>query len=87
MPTLSELSAKVDELQSALDSEQEQIKAAIDALTAANADLEAQVAAGGTEAERQAVVDKINAVIEDLKGTIADGTTGGGETGGGTTEG
>lgn len=71
MPTLQELNAKVDELQTALDEEQVAIQAAIDALTTANADLQSQVAAGGTDAERQAVVDKINAVIEDLKGTIA----------------
>lgn len=71
MPTLAELNAKVDELQSALDSEQADIKAAIDALTAANADLQVLVAAGGTEADRQAVSDKIDAVITDLKATIA----------------
>lgn len=71
MPTLQELNNKVDELQTALDEEQTAIQAAIDALTAANADLTAQVAAGGTEAERQAIVDKINAVITDLQGTIA----------------
>jgi len=71
MPTLAELSAKVDTLQTALDDEQIQIKAAIDALTTANADLQALVAAGGTEADRQAVSDKIDAVISDLQGTIA----------------
>jgi hypothetical protein len=71
MPTLQEVSAKVDELQTALDDEQVQIKNAIDALTSANADLQAQVASGGTDADRQAVVDKINAVISDLQGTIA----------------
>jgi len=71
MPTLQELNAKVDELQTALDEEQVAIQAAIDALTAANADLQLLVAAGGTDAERQAVADKIDAVIADLKATIA----------------
>lgn len=71
MPTIQELNTKVDELQSALDSEQTDIQAAIDALTTANAELTALVAAGGTEAERQAVADKIDAVITDLKATIA----------------
>lgn len=71
MPTLAELDAKVNELQTALDEEQTAIQAAIDNLTAANADLTNQVAAGGTEAERQAIVDKIAAVITDLQGTIA----------------
>lgn len=71
MPTLAELNAKVDELQTALDEEQTAIQAAIDALTTTNTDLQAQVAAGGTEAERQAIVDKIASVISDLQGTIA----------------
>jgi len=75
MPTLQELSAKVDELQTALDDEQTAIQAAIDALAAVAADLQTQldaaIAAGGTDAERQAVVDKINSVITDLQATIA----------------
>jgi hypothetical protein len=68
MPTLQELSDKVDTLQTALDDEQVQIKAAIDALTTANAEL---LASGGSDADRQAVADKIDAVITDLQGTIA----------------
>ena len=75
MPTIQELSAKVDELQAALDAEQVDIQAAIDALKTAAADLQTQldaaVAAGGTDADRQAVVDKINSVITDLQSTIA----------------
>lgn len=75
MPTIQELSAKVDELQTALDDEQVQIQAAIDALKTAAADLQTQldaaIAAGGTDAERQAVIDKINGVITDLQATIA----------------
>lgn len=70
MPTLAELSAKVDELQASLDAEQLQIQAAIDGLNGTITDLQALVAAGGTEADRQAVLDKLNALKTDLEGTI-----------------
>lgn len=70
MPSLPELSAKVDELQTALDDEQVAIAAAIASLQAIITDLEGQVAAGGTEAERQAILDKLNAVVADLQATI-----------------
>lgn len=71
MPTLEEVSVKVDELQTALDAEQIQIADAIAALQATVTDLTAQVVSGGTEADRQAIVDKISAVITDLSGTVA----------------
>lgn len=71
MPTLAELNAKVDELQTDLDAEQQQIADAIAALQQTVTTLEAQVAAGGTEADRQAVLDKLNGVITDLQATIA----------------
>lgn len=71
MPTLAEVSAKVDELQTALDAEQVQIADAIAALQTTVTDLTAQVVSGGTEADRQAVVDKISAVITDLQATVA----------------
>jgi seryl-tRNA synthetase len=75
MPTLQELSDKVDELQVSLDAEQVAIQAAIDALTAVAADLQTQldaaVAAGGTDADRQALLDKINSIKTDLEATIA----------------
>lgn len=71
MPTIAELNTKVDELQTALDEEQTAIQTAIDTLTTANTELQALVVAGGTEAERQALHDKIDAVIADLKATIA----------------
>lgn len=70
MATLPELSAKVDALQAALDAEQQEIADAIAALQTANAELQLLVAAGGTEAERQAVADKLDAVIADLQATI-----------------
>ena len=55
MPTLQELSDKVDQLQTSLDAEQDSIATAIAGLKTTITDLEALVAAGGTEAERQAV--------------------------------
>lgn len=78
MPTLTELSAKVDELQTALDAEQQQVTdllalkdTAIAALTQTNADLQLLVADGGTAEERQAVLDKLNALKADLEATVA----------------
>lgn len=71
MPTLEEISAKVDELQTALDTEQEQIAAAIEGLNATIADLTSQLADGGTPEARQAVLDKLNAIKTDLEGTVA----------------
>ena len=74
MATLEEISVKVDELQAALDAEQEQIAilisakdAAITGLTESIAALEALVAEGGTAEARQAVVAKIEAVKADLE--------------------
>lgn len=75
MATIQQLSAKVDALQAALDAEQQQILDAIAALQQTVTELEALVADGGTEAERQAVSDKLDAVIADLQATIADSTT------------
>lgn len=70
MATIQELTAKVDELQVALDAEQEAIEAAIADLNQSIADLQALVVSGGSEEERQAVLDKLNTVKEDLEGTI-----------------
>jgi len=74
MATLEEISMKVDELQAALDAEQEQIAilisakdAAITGLTESIAALEAMVAEGGTAEARQAIVEKIEAVKADLE--------------------
>lgn len=72
MATIQELSAKVDQLQEALDTEQEQIAEAIATLQTAVDELQALVVAGGTEAERQALSDKLDGVIADLESTIAD---------------
>lgn len=74
MANIQQLNEKVDELQSALDSEQEAIQAALATLQAAVDSLTQQLADGGTEADRQAVLDKLNSAITDLKGTIPDET-------------
>lgn len=70
--SIKELTEKVDTLQSALDAEQEQILAAIGGLETTVAELKAIIADGGTEEERQALADKIDAVIVDLKATVPD---------------
>lgn len=78
MPTLAELSSKVDELQQSLDQEQQQISdllaqkdAAISGLNETIATLTAQLADGGTDADRQAVVNKLTAIKNDLEATVA----------------
>lgn len=78
MPTIQEISAKADELQVALDIEQQQVadllalkEAAIVSLNETIAALELLVADGGTAAERQAVLDKLDATKTDLEGTVA----------------
>ena len=75
MVTIQQLSAKVDTLQAALDAEQQQIADAIAALQQTVEDLQALVVDGGTEEERQAVSDKLDAVIADLQSTIPDSDT------------
>lgn len=70
--SIKELSEKVDTLQSALDTEQEQIAAAIAGLQTTVDELKAIIADGGTEKERQALADKIDGIIVDLKSTIPD---------------
>lgn len=72
MATLKELNEKVDQLQTALDAEQQQIADALAKLQATVDDLTTQLADGGTAEERQAVLDKLNAVITDLQATIPD---------------
>lgn len=70
MPTLQELSDKIDELNSALQTEQQQVADAIADLNTTITDLEALVEAGGSESDRQAILDKIIAIKEDLEGTV-----------------
>lgn len=75
MANISQLTEKVAALQVALDSEQEQIAAAIGALKLAVADLQVLVAEGGSPAERQALADQLDAIIVDLQATIPDEST------------
>lgn len=70
MASIQELNAKVDTLQAALDAEQEQIATAIQALQTTVTDLQALIADGGTTEERQAVADKLDKAIADLKATV-----------------
>ncbi|MGL5134837.1 MAG: hypothetical protein ACRC78_20085 [Planktothrix sp.] len=78
MSTLAEIQAVADNLQVSLDAEQQQVadllaqkEATISALNTTVADLQVLVANGGTEAERQAVLDKLNTIKSDLEGTVA----------------
>lgn len=70
MASIQELNDKVDTLQAALDAEQEQIAAAIATLQTTVTDLQALIADGGTTEERQAVADKLDTAIADLKATV-----------------
>lgn len=72
--TIKDLEAKVTSLQQIVDNEQLEIAAllaqkdaAILSLQEINATL---VVEGGTEAERQAIADKIDLVISDLQSTV-----------------
>lgn len=79
MATLKELEAQVDDLKIALDAEQKQVQdlrdekdATITSLNGIITGLQAQVAEGGTPEERQAVLDKMIALKEDLVSTVED---------------
>ena len=71
MATIQEITAKVDQLQISLDNEQAAIVAAIAGLQQTITDLQTSIVSGGTEAERQAVLDKLTAITADLEATIA----------------
>jgi len=70
MANITELTAKVDALQVALDEEQAAIAAAIAALQTSITDLQAIVANGGTEEERTALAGKLDAILADLQSTV-----------------
>lgn len=72
MASIKDLNAKVDQLQAVLDAEQEQVAAALAKLEQAIANLEAIIEDGGTPEERQALSDKLDAVMVDLQSTIPD---------------
>lgn len=69
---IAELNLKVDALQLALDAEQNQIALALAGLNQLVTELNALVADGGTEAERQALADKLDVITADLAATIPD---------------
>lgn len=78
MATLQEISAKADELQTALDAEQAQVATLLaekDATIATLGEtiiaLEASIVDGGTAEARQAVLDKLNGLKADLESTVA----------------
>lgn len=69
MATIAELNAKLDQLQSDLDAEQQAVANKIAELEAV---AEALRVSGGSDADRQAAADKIDAIAADLKATIPD---------------
>lgn len=72
MASITDIAAAVAELQASLDAEQQQIADAIAGLTAQIAALEVLLGDGGTEADRQAILDSLAAIKADLEGTIPD---------------
>ena len=77
MATLEELQAKLAELQETVDSEQAQIaellatqETTIKALEEKIAELQALVAAAPTPDQLQTVVDGLQAIKEDIAGTV-----------------
>ncbi len=77
-PTLEQIQQKVNELQTALDAEQQQVKdlmakkdSTIQTLNANIIALEESVAEGGTAEQRQAVIDSLTALKTDLEGTVS----------------
>lgn len=76
MSKATDIEAKVDALQSALDNEQAQIQAAIDALNVTIQELRDQIAGGAADSEAlDRVAAKLDAIKTDLEGTIADAPT------------
>lgn len=68
--TVADLTAKLDALQVTVDEEQQEIANALGALTTEVASLKEIIAAGSDQTALQAAVDKIDAIIADVKTTI-----------------
>lgn len=68
--TVADLTAKLDALQTVVDEEQQEISNALGALTTEVAALKEIIAAGSDQAALQAGIDKIDAIIADVKATI-----------------
>jgi uncharacterized coiled-coil protein SlyX len=75
MAKIDELNQMVADLQVSLDKEQEQIKAALEALQAEIKRLEDIIASGSgaaTDEQLQAVIDNLKVIQTDLEATIPD---------------
>lgn len=77
MGALEDLQAKVAELQTSVDAEQQQINdllaqnaAVITGLNEQIAALQAQLATGATAEQLQGVIDGLNAIKTDIEGTV-----------------
>lgn len=77
MPTLAEIQALADSLQTSLDQEQARVKELLDekdnTITTLNTtvtELQALVESGGTEEQRQALLDKLTTLKTDLESTV-----------------
>ena len=71
--SVADIEAKVDALQTALDTEQAQIQAAIDSLNTTVQELRDQIAAGANDQEAlERIATKLDSIQSDLEGTITD---------------
>lgn len=70
MASIADLQAKVTELQTTVDTEQQEIADALAALQTEVQRLTDIIAANGTPEQLQAEVDKIQGIIDDVKTTI-----------------
>ena len=71
---LKKIMAKIDEVLQAVSDLQAQVNTTQDAITAAIAALNDQIANGATPAQLQAVIDGLTAVKTDVAGTALDGS-------------
>lgn len=70
MASLDEIQAEALKVQETLDNVQATVASSFEALNATIADLQAQLADGGTPEQRQAVLDSLVAITADLGTTI-----------------